>query len=225
VSSEVLTSVRDGVAWLTLKRPAKRNAMTSQMWDTLRSAAVDFGGRDDVRVLAIQGSGGCFTAGADLESIMESDGSLSRGYHDKAFAALAAIREFPFPTLALVDGPCIGAGCSIALSCDVRFASTSAVFAVPGVSLGIVYEEWSVARLVDLMGSGRTSRFLLAAQRLPAPEAEVWGLIERCTDDLTSEGEAYLRTVCSGDRNAIAGTRRIIRRLARSIDRQPPAGA
>jgi enoyl-CoA hydratase/carnithine racemase len=222
--SEVETSVRDSVAWVTLNRSAKRNAITGEMWDVIRSALTDFRQRADVRAVAIQGTDGCFTAGADLASIKDADGNLSASYHEKAFSALAAIREFPRPTVALIDGPCIGAGCSVALSCDVRLASSTSTFGVPGVTLGIIYEQWSVARLVDLIGSGRTSRFLLTAQRVSAAAAESMGLIELCTDNLLAEGEALLRALCSGDPEAIAGTRRIIRALGGPAEHQPVAG-
>lgn len=223
MDSGVEIAEHDSVAWVTFKRPEKRNAITAEMWDSIHVALTALGQREDIRALAIQGSGGTFSAGADLRSIRNRDGSLSEEYHEWAFRALAAVRKFPRPTVAVIDGPCIGAGCSVALACDVRFASSSATFAVPSASLGIVYEEWSTARLVDLIGSGRTNRFLLSGMRVSAREAEDWGLIERCSDDLATDSETYLRALCAGDPVAIAETRRVIRRLAGPTEQQPIA--
>lgn len=214
-SRNVEISVDGAVAWLTLRRPEKRNAVTGEMWDAITTGLHRAARSDDVRALVVGGAGGSFSAGADLDSVKEADGSLSAEYHETALKGLAAIRNFPRPTLALIDGPCIGGGCSIALACDVRFASPRSTFAVPAVRHGFVYEQWSLTRLVELVGSGQASRFLFSAMTISGQEAADIGLVDLCTADLPGERESYLSAVASGDRSTIALTRQSIRQVAR----------
>jgi enoyl-CoA hydratase/carnithine racemase len=203
-------SLEGSVVRVRLNRPEKRNALTAEMWTTLEQGLSRFAQDSEARALVIEGEGGCFTAGADLASVRDADGSLSSSFHESAFRALDALRAFPRPSVAVIDGACVGAGISLAMSCDVRVASPSAVLAVPAVSLGIVYEEWAVRRLVELMGSGAATRFLLTGQRLSGTQGHAAGLVDSCVADPVADAAQFLDAVVAGDAEAISATRSVI---------------
>lgn len=212
---ELDLSVDRGVAWLTLNRPHKRNALTHDMWhaliDDLNQLARDPG----TRAMAIRGKGSAFCAGGDLGSVKDATGREDRVYRALAENGLSAIHEFPKPTLALVDGPCVGAGCSIALACDVRFATPAASFAVPAVGYGLIFEDAGLDRLVELTGSGQAMRILLAGLPLSGEQALSLGLVEVCATDAERQALDYLTAVTAGDPATVEQTRTAIRRAGR----------
>src|SRR4051794_36196133 len=116
-SADLDISVEQDVAYLTLQRPEKRNAITAEMWEGIVAGLSDVARTPGLRALVVTGEGGSFSAGADLASVRNADGSLSSQYNETALRGIAAIRDFPQTTLALIDGPCFGAGCSLALAC------------------------------------------------------------------------------------------------------------
>ena len=184
VSRHVGFDVTDGVAVLELRRPDKRNALSRDMLETILTHLDASTGRPDVRVLVVQGSAGAFCAGADLAAVKGRDGNPSESFRELVVRTVTAIAEFPVPSVARVDGPSIGAGCSIALACDIRFAHPNAVFAIPAVRHGIVYDEHSVARLATLVGPSRAARMLYTGLRIDGTQAERIGLVDECSYDL-----------------------------------------
>ena len=202
------------MAVLRFRRPEKRNAVTAEMWEAMVAGLAEVAAREDIRALVVTGVGGSFSAGADLESVRGADGSRSEAYQETALAGLAAVRTFPRPTVALIDGACVGGGCSIALACDVRFASPTSVFAVPAVRYGFTYDDWSLRRLVELVGSGQATRFLLSATKLSGRQAAAIGLVEVCSEDVQTEVDSYLDAVALGDPAIMIATRDSIRRFA-----------
>jgi enoyl-CoA hydratase/carnithine racemase len=202
--------VTDGVATVRLNRPEKRNAVSQQMWSAIIANLRETAANPSVRALVFEGTPGVFCAGADLASVKNRDTSLAEEYRRIALEGYAAVRDFPRPTLAVIDGPCIGGGCNIALACDIRFASPLASFAVPAVRHGIAYDEWTVNRLIELIGSGRAAHFLFSAARLGAEQAERIGLVDVRTDDIAAETSAFLRDLMLADDMVVDGIRRHI---------------
>lgn len=204
-------TVEEGVATLRLRRPAQRNAVTREMWEDMiahLSAARD---RADIRVLAVRGTDGVFCAGADLATVKDADGVVSASFHELAVEALTAIADFPVPSVALIEGPCIGGGCSIALACDLRFAQPDATFAVPAVRHGIIYDRPSLARLVELLGPSHAARFMYTAERVDGARAAEIGLVDECGQDLDALFAGFASLVALGDRDTIARTRELLR--------------
>lgn len=212
MSEAPVSLVVDGsVARLRLDRPAKRNAVTMAMWATIGQLLHDAGHDEHIRALVVEGTGSVFCAGADLAEVKSADGTQNETYGRAAGFALTAIRDFPHPTLAVIEGACIGAGCAIALACDVRLSSPAATFSIPAARHGIVYDDWSIARLVDLMGTGRTSLLLYAGAIFDAATAYATGLVDAIDVDVRSAADSYLAAVVGGHRASIAATRRAIR--------------
>lgn len=160
-------------ATLRLHRPHKRNAMDLDMWVGLRDVLDRLEQRPDCRLLVIRGSGGHFCAGADLASVADS----SAGFFEANAAAEQALVDFPRPTLAFIEGDCIGGGCQIALACDLRLATTSARFGITPTKLGVVYPAPAVRRLVGTVGSAWARWLLFTAELIDAESARTAGLV------------------------------------------------
>ncbi|MFJ9542718.1 enoyl-CoA hydratase/isomerase family protein [Streptomyces sp. NPDC101225] len=210
-SEHVRVTIAEGIAGVTLSRPEKRNALTPQMWaavvEGLRSAKAD----SSVRALVVTGEGGSFSAGADLDFVKGTDGRPSPEYSTIAFDGLNAIADFPRPTLARIEGHCIGAGVNIALACDVRFTTPDSTFAIPAARRGLVYDNRSITRLIELTGPGQASRLLYSGATISGCEAARIGLAEVSSDDLSACVDAYVTAVLAGGADAITLTRDRIR--------------
>ncbi|MFP8903956.1 enoyl-CoA hydratase/isomerase family protein [Streptomyces atacamensis] len=174
-------SVQDGVATLTIRNPAKRNAMTPDMWRRMPAVLERLAADPSVRALVLTGEGGTFCAGADISALREGD-EESRGL---AVAAEEALAAFPRPTLAAVRGHCVGGGCQLAVACDLRFAAEGALFGITPAKLGIVYGASSTRRLVSLVGPATAKYLLFSGELIDAERALRTGL----ADEVHPEGE------------------------------------
>jgi len=171
---QLLHSVADGVATVVIHHPAKRNAMTADMWRALPPLLGTLAADPAVRVLVLTGEGGTFCAGADISSLRDSAGE-AQGLAVGAEDALAA---FPKPTLAAVRGYCVGGGCQLAAACDLRFADEQASFGITPAKLGIVYAASSTRRLVSLVGPATAKYLLFSGELIDAGRALRTGLVD-----------------------------------------------
>jgi enoyl-CoA hydratase/carnithine racemase len=203
--THVALSIDRHVATIRLQRPAKRNALTASMVDQTREHLVAAAAHDSVRLLVVAGDGPAFCAGVDVTDTGVSDLPVLLE------ALLAAVESFPVPSVAVIQGPCIGAGCAIALACDVRLSSTEASFGIPVARFGLRYPDRSVARLVELVGTGRAGLLLYAGQTIDARTAAAWALVDSCTDDLASAVDEFADGVGRGNADSIQFCRRQIR--------------
>lgn len=183
MSSVLRVSDQGGVLVLELDRPQRRNALSRELLSQLRASLT--GERAlAAKAVIITGYGGTFSAGADLA---ELDGTeADAGYDDEVSAVTTAIRQLPRPVVAAVEGPCLGAGCDLALACDVRVAGAGAVLGVPAVRLGLLYNPSSVARMRQVLGGQALRRLLLLGERFDAASAERLGLV----DEVVGTGQA-----------------------------------
>ncbi|MFS8202137.1 enoyl-CoA hydratase/isomerase family protein [Streptomyces sp. CWNU-52B] len=167
-------SVADGVATVVIHHPAKRNAMTADMWRALPPLLDTLAAAPAVRVLVLTGEGETFCAGADISSLRGSAG----GTQDLAVRAEESLAAFPKPTLAAVRGHCVGGGCQLAAACDLRFADEQASFGVTPAKLGIVYPASSTRRLVSLVGPATAKYLLFSGELIDAGRALRTGLVD-----------------------------------------------
>ncbi len=161
------------VATIELQRPQRRNALNSELVDTLREA-VQTAAADDVRAIVITGAGTVFCAGADL-----SGDVFAADFPDKAIALNLAIDAVPVPVIGAINGPAIGAGVQLAMVCDLRVVAPDAYFQFPIARYGLALDNWSIRRLSSLAGHGRARGMLLAAEKLDAPTALTTGMANR----------------------------------------------
>lgn len=172
------TEAADGIRLLWLNRPDVMNAMNTRMFVELRETLHELAFDDTLRVLIIGGAGGrAFSAGGDLK---ERDGMTEeqwRRQHQLAEAVLLAVKDFPQPVIAAVEGHAHGGGCELALMCDYIVASRAALFSLPEVRRGIMPGGGGVQNLVRAVGLRRAKQLLLTARRFSAEEASAWGMV------------------------------------------------
>ncbi|GAA4684953.1 hypothetical protein GCM10023215_19920 [Pseudonocardia yuanmonensis] len=202
--------VTDRVARLTINRPAKRNAVTAEMWATLRGHLDALDSRDVVAVV-LRGAGGSFSAGADLTELRTPDPEYVGGVQEFAEATVLRLRDLAPPTVAEIDGPCFGAGCSLALACDVRICSPRSRFGIPSLRHGIVYEPVHVQRLVQVVGSGAAALLLYGGETWAGDEAARHGLVDRVTGDVPGAVEQVLAGLRGAPRPAVVATAAALR--------------
>jgi len=166
---------REQVTFVTIDRPERRNALNHEALAGLE-AALDAATAAGSRVLALTGAEGHFCSGADLGGV-EDDGfvaALSR--------VLQGLRRAPFVTMAVIDGFALGAGTQLAISCDLRMATATAGFGVPAAKLGLMVDQWTVRRLVALVGQSTARHVLLSTDVVSGQRAFDLGLVHRIGD-------------------------------------------
>ncbi|TCK22173.1 enoyl-CoA hydratase/isomerase family protein [Pseudonocardia endophytica] len=206
----VTLDVTDRVARITLDRPAKRNAVTGRMWTTLRRHLDALEDRDVVAVV-LGGAGGSFSAGADLDELRIPDPEHVGGIQELAESTVLRLRDLAPPTLAVVDGPCLGAGASLALACDLRICTPRSRFAIPSLRHGIVYEPVHVQRLLQVVRPGSAALLLYGGETWDGDAAARHGLVDRCTDDLQAAVEPILAGLRTAPRHAVLATAATLR--------------
>ena len=176
------------VATLWFNRPEKRNAITLDTWRTIPRLVED-ANKLGARVLVLRGRGGHFCAGADIEGVgrLLVDAHDPDGYRAANAAAEDALGAAPFVTIAAIEGSCVGGGCQIATSCDVRLATTSSRFGITPAKLGLSYPAASLERTAGLIGIGQTKRLLLTADLIDGVEAHRIGLVDLLASPETFE--------------------------------------
>lgn len=175
------------VAVLVIDNPAMRNAVTHPMWQQFMTLLAGLAEDDGVKVLVVRGDGEHFSAGADITSLENILRDPVTGHHGglAITAAEDALAAFPKPTIAAIDGYCVGGGWQIAGACDLRLASDRAIFGVTPAKIGIVYPLSGIRRLVQLTGPATAKYLLLAGDFVPAPEALRLGLVTKVLDTAT----------------------------------------
>ena len=178
----LLTERADGVGWLTLNRPAKRNALNMALRGALDGTLAELAADDEVRVVVLTGAGTAFCAGADLS---DSPPSTRHPMAQPGRPVAQSLAAFPKPVIAAVNGPAFGGGLELALACDLRVAARGATFALPEVRIGSLPGSGGTQRLVRAIGPAIAARMLFSGDPLSAEEASRAGLIS----DLVEPGE------------------------------------
>ena len=210
------------VAIVELNAPARRNAVNLAMWAALPQVCAAIAGDDRVRAVILRGVAGpggpVFSAGADIAEFAEVCATPERAarYNAAVRAAQQALRDLPRPVIAEVAGPCVGGGCGLALSCDLRFASEAAVFGITPARLGIGYSVEDTALLVQTVGPARAKDILFSARLLPAAEALALGLADRvlAPDALQAATAAYADSLANLSPDSIRLAKAVINRLS-----------
>ena len=194
-TTEKLLAHKDGaIGWITFNNPARHNAVSMSMWESLPRALSAFERDPEVRVVVVRGAGEkAFVSGADISEFKEKRASkeAAEAYNAAGDAAHVALQEFSKPTIAMVRGYCIGGGCALAIDCDMRIAAEDSVYAIPAGRLGLGYRYDGIRRLIDLVGPSFASEIFYTARKFSAQEAAAMGLINRLVP--VAELETYTR--------------------------------
>lgn len=198
------------VATLRINRPAKRNAMTVEMWRVLPTILAPLADDPAVRVLVLTGADGTFCSGADISEIA----GLAEAGDDTGLTAVAeeALATFPKPTIAMIEGFCVGGGCQLAMACDLRLAAEDARFGITPARLGVVYPLSATRRLVGLVGPSAAKLLLYSADLVDAPAALRTGLVDEVHPprELGERVYGLARTFAGRSQLTLAATKEII---------------
>ena len=223
MTAHIQVTRRDGIGWIGLDRGERRHALTKSMWQALGDAAVRVAD-DDLSAVILTGSGGVFCAGNDLQEYqahLRDPGSV-QAMHRLMDQTLMAIRDIRVPTIAAIDGPCFGAGLSLATACDLRVASSHASFCAPPARLGLVYGSTELRALIQMIGPARTKELIFTARVLDAQEAHAIGLIERLVDADAGQAAGILAGEMAGlSRTTQRSSKQMIDHLALGLPDQP----
>ena len=166
---------------LRIDRPLSRNALTLEMWQAIPRLLDQALATPGLRVLTLRSAqAGTFSAGADIREMLDhaAEPAWRAANQSTIFEAQLRLTRFPLPTIAFVEGDCIGGGCGLALACDIRVATPDARFGITPAKLGLVYPFHDIKLLTDLVGPGQAKRLLYTGMLIDALEARDIGLVE-----------------------------------------------
>lgn len=187
-------------ATITLNRPDKRNALTLGMWRDLAEAIGVIERDDQLRCVVVRGTGGNFAAGADLSEFAAHRATTDQAeaYGRTMIDALTALRDCRHPTVAAIEGLCVGGGLEIALMCDLRLASPDSRYGIPIQKVGVAMPYPELAILTQMLGRPTMLALLLEGQIHDAVWAERQGLVTRIATDLNADLAATIGRILAG---------------------------
>ena len=179
---KILSKKADGIGYLIFNNPERHNAVSLEMWDNVETTMQGFLDDDDIRVIVITGAGGkSFVSGADISKF-----DKERGTHEAVLHYSARVKQvYNFianiakPTIAMINGYCIGGGIALALCCDLRFCSEKSKFGLPASKLGLGYPYHGLKRLVAAVGAGNACDITFTGRILNSQEAIETGVVQK----------------------------------------------
>ncbi|HZU53773.1 MAG TPA: enoyl-CoA hydratase-related protein [Holophagaceae bacterium] len=196
----VLLEKNERVAWVTLNRPDKLNALNNELLKELDAVIASLEEDAETGVVVLTGAGEkAFVAGADISELKDLDSATARAQGLKGQEVFNRIERMPKPVIAAVNGFALGGGCELALSCHIRIASENARFGLPEVSLGIIPGYGGTQRLPRLVGKGVALDMILTGDMVGAADALRAGLVSRVAPlaDLKATAEKMAKTILS----------------------------
>jgi len=199
-SEKMLARKADGIGWMTFNNPERHNAVSMEMWQAAERILADFTSDDAVRVVVITGAGGrAFVSGADISKFeSERSGAAAvAAYQAQTAKVYDALADCPKPTIAMIQGHCIGGGTALAVCCDLRICGETASFGVPAAKLGLGYPLSGIRRLVDVVGPSFAKEIFYTAKKWSAEDARIMGLVNRAVpnDQLEAFVTDYAQTI------------------------------
>ena len=215
MADEIEARVADHVCWITLNRPAKRNALTTGMIADLRAAVESAAADPAVRVVVVRGAGTAFCAGLDLGELAAQRAGGAVETHTLEHT-LDVLERCPQPTLAAVQGDAIAGGCELALHCDLRVAADTARFAMPLARIGLAVPVTLTWKLVETIGAAATRELLFTSEPVGADAGLALGLVNRvvAAADLESAVASLARQIAHNAPLAVHAMKAFVQRAA-----------
>ena len=222
-TDNMLAEIDGPIGWMTFNKPARRNAVSLDMWEAVPAILDRFEQDPAVRVIVLKGAGDqAFVSGADISQFEKVRSSQEANEHYEAVSGEASRRLIacPKPTIAMIRGFCIGGGLAIAIACDLRIASAGARFGVPAARLGLGYGAPGVKKLMEIVGPSFTKEIFFTARHFSADEAKDMGLVNRVVDEegLAAYTRRYCATVAENAPMTIHALKRTVGELVRGAD-------
>jgi enoyl-CoA hydratase/carnithine racemase len=225
--SEILLEKRTpSIAIVTIDRPARRNACDLAAWRDLARTFIMLSEDREVRLVILTGAAGHFCAGADISefSTARADSASGARYEEEIEACYAAIESLRQPSVAAIEGYCVGGGCALAMCCDFRIARKGARFGIPAAKLSVIYGIHECRLLLSLVGLSNAKRILFKGELVDAAEAARMGLVnEEVAGDPIEAAIDFAGGMIDKAPLSIAGAKLILGSLARGdIERKAP---
>lgn len=197
-TDKMIATKDNGIGWMIFNNPERRNAMSLAMRDAMAEIFEAYAKDPEVRVLVLRGAGGkAFVSGADISEFKDRRNSAEAeaAYYETVSRSLKAMAAFDKPTIAMIEGFCVGGGMAMALECDLRLASEDSEFGIPAAKLGLAYSYDNLKALTNVVGPAYAKQILFTGSRLNAKKALEIGLI----NDMLSRAdlEARVRGICA----------------------------
>jgi len=210
--------LKDGVGAITLNRPKTINAWNGQFGEEMGEVVNTLAAAPEVRAVLIRGAGRGFSSGADLSggglSVDPKDDrpDILHELHDVYHPIIRGVRQLEKPVVAAVHGPAVGVGLSLALACDLVLAAESSFFSLAFAGIGLMPDGGSTLFVPAAVGKARAFEMALLGERVPAPKALEWGLVNAvyADDDLVGEAEALVARLAAGPTRSYAGSKRAL---------------
>jgi 2-(1,2-epoxy-1,2-dihydrophenyl)acetyl-CoA isomerase len=210
----------DGVTWLTMHQPGKKNAMTAEMRDTLKERISVLGHDPGARGIVLTGAGGDFSAGGDIQGLMAVDPADFRAYLKKGHELVSALWAFEKPAVAAIEGVGVGGGLALAMCCDHIVAGRSARIGFTFVRIGFVPDWGTLYTVTRRVGWARARRLFLDAGLVGANDALAIGLVDEVVadDEVQSAAAAAVERLAARPKRAYAYTKRFLQNMPVSLD-------
>ena len=204
-----MIEIEDGVCTIILNKPGKKNALSLELLADLEQNLEKLQNDEDLRAVILQGADGSFSVGVDLADVTGTP--ADQEIDDRIERVNKLMQSLPVPSLAAIEGPCVGGAVTVALACDALVASENSFFEIPATRLGLLYNPGSVARLHARLGSATLTRLLLFGERLNAQTALQSGMVNWIVPD----GSAYEKALeiiskVANSTKAVAATKSLI---------------
>ncbi|HJN48123.1 MAG TPA: enoyl-CoA hydratase-related protein [Acidobacteriota bacterium] len=221
IFDHILVSNDDNISTVTLNRPDKLNALNRSAWQELADVFTELNGLGLVRCIIVRGAGGrAFSAGADISEFADERCNVAQAttYGSIVEGAINTIIEGPHPTIALVEGACVGGGLEIACACDIRICGESSRFGIPVSRLGLTMAYPELQALLSVVASPVAKEILFSGELFGAHRAAAVGLVNRVVADDLVQQETYALAarVVKGAPLVNRWHKKFIRRLADS---------
>lgn len=225
LTDKMIMDKRGPVGVMTFNNPKRFNAVSMDMWEGVTQILADFAQDDAIRVVVVTGAGGkAFVSGADI-SKFEDERSSEEAVEKYAVAVDAAyngLHKFEKPTIAMINGYCIGGGLGVAVSCDMRICTDNSRFAVPAAKLGLGYGYEHIRKLTDLVGPSFAKEIFFTARQFNAEEARSMGLVNRVVSGamLKPYVDNYAETIAGNAPLTIAQVKHTVGEIVKDSDQR-----
>jgi enoyl-CoA hydratase/carnithine racemase len=214
-TDKMIARKENGIGWMIFNNPERHNAVSLEMWERANEIIADFASDNSVRVVVVRGAGEkSFVSGADISKFDDerAEQEAVARYEAATEGAYSGLRNLPKPTIAMIQGYCIGGGANLAICCDLRIASENARIAIPAARLGLGYGYNRIRRLLELVSPAFAKEIFFTARQFSAEEARIMGLVNRVVphEELETYVTDYARQVAENAPLTVSAIKSII---------------
>ena len=222
-SDKMLSRATGAIGWMTFNNPERHNAVSLDMWAAAAAILGDFAADESVRVVVLTGAGGkSFVSGADISKFEEERSSKQAvaDYNEATATVFRQIEALHKPTIAMIDGYCLGGGLALAVACDLRICSDKSQFGLPAARLGLGYAFEGLRRLVDVVGPAFAKEIVFTAEHFDAARAAAMGLANRvvAASELEQTVTGIAETIAANAPLTVTAMKRTIGEIAKDPD-------